>query len=83
LAVLGVTGGHSTADGRDGGYISVDGEKVAFEPFQVEVHRALGTVLSRSGAVYEADGPAGWDDDPADGGEGAAAVETETVQVER
>ena len=86
LARLGVNGGRSGGgsmeDGRgDGGYISVDGEKVAFEPFQVEVHRALGTVLSRSGAVYETDGPAGWDldlgldgggsgDDDDDGGGG-------------
>ena len=36
------------------GYISIDGERVPFEPFQAEVHRGLGTVLSRSGHVYEA-----------------------------
>lgn len=35
------------------GYISIDGERVPFEPFQVEVHRGLGTVLSRSGQLYE------------------------------
>lgn len=39
------------------GFISVDGEKVPFEPFQVEVHKGLGTVLSKSGHVYEAEGP--------------------------
>ena len=39
------------------GYISVDGESIPFEPFQVESHRALGTVLSKSGYIYEADGP--------------------------
>lgn len=38
------------------GYISIDGERVPFAPFQVEVHRGLATVLSRSGKGYE--GPA-------------------------
>ena len=38
------------------GYISVDGEKLPFQPFQVEVHRGLGTVLSKSGHLYEAKG---------------------------
>ncbi|KAF1981217.1 sphingosine kinase [Aulographum hederae CBS 113979] len=43
---------------KGGGYISIDGEKMPFEPFQAEVHRALGTVLSKTGRVYEADGVA-------------------------
>ncbi|KAH8159928.1 hypothetical protein CIB48_g8321 [Xylaria polymorpha] len=38
------------------GYISVDGERVLFEPFQVEIHPGLGMVLSKN-ARYEADGP--------------------------
>lgn len=38
------------------GYISIDGERVPFAPFQAEVHRGLGTVLSRSGHLYEAKG---------------------------
>ena len=38
------------------GYISVDGENLPFEPFQVEVHRGLGTVLSKSGHLYEGKG---------------------------
>lgn len=38
------------------GYISVDGERVPFEPFQVEVHRELATVLSKSGHIFEAKG---------------------------
>ncbi|EQL31223.1 hypothetical protein RJZ56_003664 [Blastomyces dermatitidis] len=38
---------------RKDGYISIDGERVPFEPFQAEVHRGLGTVLSRSGYRYE------------------------------
>ena len=42
-------------DQKDG-YISIDGERVPFEPFQVEVHRSLGTVLSKSGHVFEAKG---------------------------
>ncbi|PWY89780.1 hypothetical protein BO70DRAFT_377056 [Aspergillus heteromorphus CBS 117.55] len=39
------------------GYISIDGERVPFEAFQAEVHKGLGTVLSKSGHLYEADGP--------------------------
>ncbi|KAH8593380.1 ATP-NAD kinase-like domain-containing protein [Bisporella sp. PMI_857] len=38
------------------GYISIDGERVPFMPFQAEVHKGLGTVLSKSGQ-YEAPGP--------------------------
>lgn len=41
---------------QNDGYISIDGERVPFEPFQVEVHRSLGTVLSKSGHVFEAKG---------------------------
>ena len=44
--------------GQRSGYISIDGERVPFEPFQAEVHRGLGTVLSRSGHLYEAKGVA-------------------------
>ncbi|TVY42159.1 Sphingoid long chain base kinase [Lachnellula subtilissima] len=39
------------------GYISIDGERVPFAPFQAEVHKGLGTVLSKSGHMYEAPGP--------------------------
>ncbi|KAI8623632.1 sphingoid long chain base kinase-like protein [Xylariaceae sp. FL1651] len=42
------------------GYISIDGERIPFEPFQVEVHPGLGTVLSKSGR-YEAAGPPNWE----------------------
>jgi sphingosine kinase len=59
LKVIGISGGSS--GNRDGGYISIDGEKIPFEPFQVEVHKRLGTTLSRSGFVYESPGPAGWE----------------------
>lgn len=85
MNVLGITGGHSSGENsKDGGYIAVDGEKMPFEPFQVEVHRGLGTVLSRSGCVYEAEGPAGWQDfsDPDNGyGAGVASGEAETMQT--
>lgn len=43
--------------GQKVGYISIDGERVPFEPFQVEIVGGLGTVLSRHGAVYEFEGP--------------------------
>ncbi|KAI9928860.1 sphinganine kinase lcb4 [Aspergillus wentii] len=39
------------------GYISVDGETIPFEAFQVEIHKGLGTVLSKSGHLYETEGP--------------------------
>jgi sphingosine kinase len=39
------------------GYISIDGERVPFQPFQAEIHRGLGTVLSKTGHIYEAPGP--------------------------
>jgi sphingosine kinase len=42
------------------GVISIDGERVPFEPFQAEVHHALALTLSKSGA-YEAPGPKHWD----------------------
>ncbi|KAI9829702.1 MAG: sphinganine kinase lcb4 [Phylliscum demangeonii] len=42
--------------GQANGLISIDGERVPFEPFQAEVHQALGTVLSRTGHLYEAPG---------------------------
>ncbi|KAI1205195.1 sphingoid long chain base kinase [Annulohypoxylon truncatum] len=46
-------------DQKDG-YISIDGEHVPFEPFQVEIHQGLGTVISRRGK-YEAAGPSDWE----------------------
>ena len=38
------------------GLIAIDGESVPFEPFQAEVVKGLGTVLSKRGAVYETPG---------------------------
>ncbi|KAI2012380.1 coatomer subunit beta [Ophidiomyces ophidiicola] len=40
----------------EAGHISIDGEKVPFEPFQAEVHRGLGMVISKSRYKYEAPG---------------------------
>lgn len=42
---------------KEDGYISIDGERIPFEPFQVEVHRGLATVLSKTGHLYEASPP--------------------------
>lgn len=42
------------------GYFAVDGEKLPFEPFQIEIHRGLGTVLSREKGRYQFEGPSGW-----------------------
>ena len=39
------------------GYISIDGERIPFAPFQAEVHRGLGTVLTKSGHMYETPEP--------------------------
>jgi sphingosine kinase len=45
---------------QDDGYISVDGERIPFAPFQAEIHKGLCKVLSKRG-VYEAPGPTNWD----------------------
>lgn len=45
---------------QDDGFISIDGEKLPFGPFQAEVHRGLGRVISKNGG-FEAPGPANWD----------------------
>lgn len=44
-------------DGQKEGFISIDGEKVPFEPFQAEVVGGLATVLSLHGGTYEFGGP--------------------------
>ena len=46
---------------QEDGYISVDGEKVPFEPYQAEIHRGLGRVISKRTNLYEAEGPPGWE----------------------
>jgi sphingosine kinase len=52
-----VTGYRLVPRDREDGFISVDGERIPFAPFQVEIHQGLGTVLSKSGRLYEAQGP--------------------------
>lgn len=42
------------------GYISIDGERMPFEPFQAEVHQGLGMVITKRGFI-EAPGPKNWD----------------------
>jgi hypothetical protein len=58
VSVKKISGYRLTPKRRNAGYISVDGEKVPFEHFQVEVHKGLGTVLSRSGYRHEGKGVA-------------------------
>ena len=50
-------GGGNSGGKQSDGLIAIDGESVPFEPFQAEVIRGLGTVLSKRGAVYEFAGP--------------------------
>ena len=52
-----VLGYRLTPKGKTGrGTVSIDGERVPFEPWQAEVHHGLGTVLSRNGRYFEAKG---------------------------
>lgn len=48
-----ITGYRIIPKWQEDGYISLDGERVPFAPFQAEVHHGLGTVLSKSGYMYE------------------------------
>lgn len=43
------------------GYLSIDGEKFPFQPFQAEMHQALGRVISKVPGKFQAAGPNGWD----------------------
>lgn len=61
---------------QEDGYISVDGEKVPFEPFQAEVHRGLGRVLSKAPGRFQAKGPTNWDVEPNNPPRSNAASET-------
>lgn len=42
------------------GVISIDGESIPWEPFQMETHRALGRVLMKDGK-FQHPGPKGWE----------------------
>ncbi len=48
--------GKGERKGEEEGYISIDGERIPFEPFQAEVHRGLGRVLTKGGKLFEAPG---------------------------
>ncbi|KAI1260510.1 sphingoid long chain base kinase-like protein [Xylariaceae sp. FL1019] len=50
-----------TPRNQEDGYISIDGERIPFEPFQVEVHPGLATMISKSGK-FDAFGPTGWEE---------------------
>jgi sphingosine kinase len=45
---------------QESGYLSIDGEKADFKPFQVEIHPGLATVISKRGR-FETPGPPGWE----------------------
>ena len=47
--------GYRLVPARKGGCVSIDGERIPCEPWQAEVHRGLGVVLSRRGR-YEVGG---------------------------
>jgi sphingosine kinase len=51
-----ISGYRLTPKGRKARYINVSEEKVPFEPFQVESHKGLATVLSESGYQLEGKG---------------------------
>ena len=55
-----ITGFRLIPKNQKDGYISIDGERVPFEPFQAEIHQGLATVLSVAGK-YENSGPRDWD----------------------
>ena len=58
--------GKFAADAKDGekkeGFFSVCGEKFPFEPFQIEIHKGIATVLSKRPGMYESPGPLGWEE---------------------
>ena len=50
----------SPKDQKDG-YISIDGERIPFVPFQAEIHQGLGRVVAKRAVNYAAPGPTNWD----------------------
>ncbi|CAK7230423.1 sphinganine kinase lcb4 [Sporothrix curviconia] len=57
-----ISGFRLTPKNQKDGYISIDGERIPFSPFQAEVHKGLGRVITkRAIAGYEAPGPSDWD----------------------
>lgn len=47
---------------QEEGFFSVCGEKFPLEPFQIEIHKGIATVLSKRPGLYESPGPLGWED---------------------
>lgn len=66
---------------QEDGYISVDGEKVPFQPFQAEIHQGLARVLSKAPGQFQAKGPTNWDSEPSQGAPVAAPQRAEDVTV--
>ncbi|CAK7272769.1 sphinganine kinase lcb4 [Sporothrix epigloea] len=57
-----ISGFRLTPKNQKDGYISIDGERIPFAPFQSEVHKGLGRVIAkRAVAGYETPGPYDWD----------------------
>ncbi|KIH92488.1 sphingosine kinase [Sporothrix brasiliensis 5110] len=57
-----ISGFRLTPRNQKDGYISIDGERIPFSPFQAEVHKGLGRVIAkRATPGYEAPGPLNWD----------------------
>ncbi|CAK7268684.1 sphinganine kinase lcb4 [Sporothrix epigloea] len=57
-----ISGFRLTPKNQKDGYISIDGERIPFAPFQAEVHKGLGRVIAkRAIAGYETPGPNDWD----------------------
>ncbi|CAH0023073.1 unnamed protein product [Clonostachys rhizophaga] len=56
-----ISGFRVTPRDQEDGYISIDGERVPFEPFQAEIHQGLGRVIAKRPGGYEAPGPRGWE----------------------
>lgn len=66
---------------QEDGYISIDGEKVPFQPFQAEIHQGLARVLSKVPGKFQAKGPTNWDAQPAQSAPGPATQRAEDVTV--
>ena len=57
-----ISGFRLTPRNQKDGYISIDGERIPFSPFQAEIHKGLGRVIAkRAISGYEAPGPLNWD----------------------
>ncbi len=55
-----IAGFRLTPKNQKDGYISIDGERIPFAPFQAEIHKGLGRVIAKR-TTYEAPGPVNWE----------------------